>query len=127
MNKLIVILCFAFLVSCKGETYKIWSLNNNTTTTIQSKHIDEATQEEVTYTLAPSETVLLKKVTLKGSDYETGNPGSVFSKWIITNAAGDTCLKNYQVTENWNIRENSNTPPKKTYFSYDFNVSTIDF
>jgi hypothetical protein len=126
MNKLIIILIAFLLSSCKTETSKSWTIYNYTSGNIHTEIIEKSTHETQTYDLAPNESVVIKQTTVKSRD-EEGKPSDPFLSLLITNTAGDACLKDYKLDDNWELINNTKSPPKRIYIQYNFEVYDSDF
>jgi hypothetical protein len=127
MKRLLIFAILALLYSCKGETYKIWTISNSASVNIIVSFRDIKSNEAKEYTISPSKSMMIYKVTLKGIVTDEGNPSLALKDLDIKNISGSKCTKDHSITSNWNIMQEKKTPPAKNYISYTFFVEDADF
>lgn len=124
---LLFVLPAIFLVSCKGETDYTRVVRNNTDHVIRVRATG-STFSDLDFMLDPGRLQNLYVESDKGGNSEAEDPGRNIVSMLITNASGDTCQKDFHVSDNWTIEvEQVKKTPKSYRHTYTFEVNQNDF
>ena len=123
----LLVLPALLLISCKGETDYTRVVRNNTNQVIRVR-ANGATFSSLDFMLDPGRLQNLYVESDKGGNSEAEDPGRDIVSMLITNAAGDTCQKDFHVAGNWTIEvEKVKKTPKSYRHTYTFEVNESDF
>jgi len=113
--------------SCEGETTRTWSVQNNSSITINvtaTTYSGNSTSNSIPAN--ESQVIIMEKID-GGTDAE-GIPNEEFSSFLITNATGAQTTKSFQNVENWTSTiEQTKKTPSTFEHQYVFTVSDADF
>lgn len=117
-----------FLVSCKGDVYREWSVENNSSQQIHVKASLVSSSDTIYQSLARGEKTLLTVTT-----EDRGNPDpqmayEVFSDITITNDSGQVSHIDWPDNDTWDIYiEETSINPDKFFQTYNLIVTDTDF
>ena len=94
------------LVSCEGNTTRVWKIQNNTDKVLKVKpgfHINDLSNTDTIFILEGKlETIGMYDV--PGGDAEPGSPTGQIGDLFITNESNDSLVKDIMVDSNWTTR-----------------------
>ena len=125
---LVLPLSILFLISCKGDVYREWSVENSASQQIHIKASMLSNSDTIYESLAQDEKVLLAITT-----EDRGNPDpqmayDVFSYLNITNDSGQVYQVDWTDNDSWDIYiEETSINPDKFNQTYNLIVKDADF
>ena len=96
-------LLILFLVSCKGNTDREWSVENASSTTIQVRAVLVSSTDTIHESIEKGESRL---ITITHESWANSDPQQayeVFSAFLVTNANGDMLKKDFTDNHSWEI------------------------
>lgn len=123
----ILFMFIIFLSACEGNTDRIRIIENNTSGEIHVIAFGTS-MADFDKSIAPEQSETLFLGGIMGGTDQVENPSIGISSMIITNATGDTCIKDYTIQENWDIKvEQTKKRPSNWNQEYTFIVNDNDF
>jgi hypothetical protein len=127
-NTIVMLSLSIGLLSCEGETIIERMVKNESSNTIivKANLIGNSNYDK---SIAPGKSELLYLGgDGMGATSVTENPYTGITSMIITNLAGDTCIKDYTLQSNWDMQvEHTKKTPSRYDHKYTFVVKDSDF
>lgn len=115
-----------FLISCEGNTYREWVIQNDSSTEIQIDFKSGLSGLESSTVGPDSSRTIMITDQLGGSDF-AGNPIHSFDLLLIFNAM-DTLVKNVYDSANWSVEsEQVKKIPSNWEHRFNFTITDNDF
>jgi len=115
------------LSSCEGNTDRTRQLRNNTSGLIQVV-ANGMYLSGYNAPISTGQTGHLFVSSQRGGSSYVENPSVGITEMIITNASGDTCIKDFTLQNNWEISlEETHKFPSNWQHEYTFSVNENDF
>ena len=128
LYKVILPLFILFLASCGGTTDREWSIENQSSTTIEFTFKKHNYPYTIQGTLDNGENRIVEISIEEKADLDPQIPYDVFSDLLITNTKGESMKKEWQDNNNWEIYiEETQTSPSKQLQTYKLIVKDQDF
>lgn len=126
--KLFLLLIVLFLVSCKGSTERVWSVENESSTLIKVRASLRINSDTVWENIPKGESKIITITTEDWGNSEFQLAYDVFKSFLVTRLGGDTSNIDWADNDSWEIFiEQTKHKPDHYQQSYDLVVTDADF